>query len=164
MEAIHRAIVALPDPRVIPNIEFTIDTQDDALDGGPKNTIWAYCRHSTVNSTWVMPDFGFWSYPNPTVGSYNEFRTKVKGSEEAKGFQEKKAKLIWRGQEGNGGDVRRALIDASKGKKWSDVAWLDWGDMTTPVDMHEHCRYQYAAHTEGNLLAASSRSPCANRD
>lgn len=148
--AIHRALVALPNPRVIPNIEFTIDTHDDALGGGPKKTMWSYCRPIDNNGTWVMPDFGFWSFPAHTIGSYNEFLDRVDRSEEEEGFFAKENSLVWRGGKGNGGPIRREFIDASKGRSWAkDVMWLDWGRKSTVLEMHEHCRWRFAMHTEG---------------
>lgn len=112
--------------------------------------MWSYCRERESNGTWVMPDFGFWSFPAHTIGSYNEFLDRVDRSEEDKGFWDKKNSLVWRGAEGNGGNIRREFMDAAKGKKWGkDVMWLDWGNKKTVLEMHDHCRWRFAAHTEG---------------
>ncbi|KAB8339339.1 hypothetical protein FH972_022272 [Carpinus fangiana] len=150
-QAMYRAIAAMPNPHLLPNIEFTIDTHDDGRDGGPRGTIWTYCRHSDARgeANWVMPDFGFWSFPTDTVGSYNEFRSKVKLTEEEGDYSSKIDRIFWRGQEGNGGEVRRMLIQAAEDKPWSDVQWLTWGAEGSIAQMHDHCRYKYTAHTEG---------------
>lgn len=157
IQAIHRAISSVPNPRLLPNIEFTIDTHDDSLNGGPKGTLWSYCRHKDNNATWVMPDFGFWSYPSGTVGSYSEFRSKVNATEEIGGFPVKQKKLVWRGAEGKGGDIRDSLVEASRGRPWSNVKYLLWNDHSSSLDMHQHCRYQFAAHTEGSLVSERER-------
>lgn len=150
LQAINRALSSLPDPSIIPDIEFTIDTQDDSLGGGPNTTIWSYCRPSENLGTWVMPDFGFWSYPTRTVGSYDEFLDNVRAVDNGVEFVDKANVMVWRGSQDVGGEIRSALVNAAKDFNWGqEVKFLKWGDPNTVLDMHEHCQYRFAAHTEG---------------
>lgn len=47
---------------------------------------------------WLVPEFGFWSWPEPGVGSYTGYRQKA-NAVEAKigGWSGKIQKLFWRG-------------------------------------------------------------------
>ncbi|KAI9661912.1 MAG: hypothetical protein M1821_009152 [Bathelium mastoideum] len=139
--AIYRAISALPDPALIPNVEFTIDVADNSMGGSDNRTIWGYCRHHDDEAQWVMPEFNDWSHP--AVGSYDEFLAKVQSSEEKGGFMAKQNKLFWRGSPLGHDPRRAALIKASEGQDWNDVSFEGL------VPMHDHCRYRFLAHTEG---------------
>lgn len=47
--------------------------------------------------------------------------------------------------------IRDQLVDAARGHPWSDVKFMDWGNIQ-PGDMltmEEHCGYQYLVHVEG---------------
>ena len=52
---IYRAITAVPDPRELPNVEFTLDRMDhpNPEPQRPGRTVWAWTRHVSDNNTWV---------------------------------------------------------------------------------------------------------------
>ena len=157
---IYRSITAIPDPRVLPNVEFTLDRMDhpNPEPKRPGRTAWGWTRHKSDNDTWVMPDFNGWSSSVwDTVGGYRAFREKSK--EFLTPFQEKTKKALWRGQLDVGqkiSEIRRKLLEVSDGKSWSDCGELRWGSRMGVVPMEEHCKWQFLIHTEGehrfNLL------------
>ena len=152
---LHRAIVTSPGP--LPNIEFTFSS-DDKL---PPRASWAYARQKNDRSTWLMPDFSFYSWPETKVGSYGEVQGKVKAMEEtalnpsgqAWPWDVKLSKLLWRGAT-MGLPLRDAFVKMTTEKPWADVKTLDWHDKnSTDNDLKstdEHCQYKFLAHTEGN--------------
>jgi hypothetical protein len=105
-----------------------------------------------------MPDFGYWSWPEPAVGSYLEVQMKAAQMDAKRPWINKFNKLIWRGNV-MGLKVRETLLDISAGKPWSDVKILDWiaegaGKSHDRVSMDKHCGYKYMAHTEGVSYSA----------
>ena len=65
------------------------------------------------------------AYPHDTVGSYDEFREKVRQSEEPS-FHDKLPQLVWRGHtklddHAHLAAVRNSLLEASKGHDWNNV-------------------------------------------
>lgn len=151
IQAIHRAVVTSPE--LLPDIEFVISA-DDKLPPAP---LWSFARDEPDELTWLMPDFGFWSWPETKVGSYSEVQRKAKAMEDttenptgrAWKWGTKKDKLFWRGAT-MGLELREKLIDVTAGKPWADVESITWKDKTAVKSMDEHCQYKYVAHTEGN--------------
>lgn len=152
---LHRAIITAPEP--LPNIEFTFST-DDWL---PPAAQWAYARKADDRQTWLMPDFGFYSWPETKVGSYGEVQEKAIAMEDtalnpsgqAWSWDVKYPKLVWRGAT-MGLPLRDAFVELTHNKTWADVTALDWHNKnSTDSDlksMDEHCQYKFVAHTEGN--------------
>lgn len=105
-----------------------------------------------------MPDFGYWSWPEPKIGAYSEVQMKATHMDTKKPWTQKMNKLIWRGAM-MGLKVREQLLEASAGKSWADVKILNWSaeaekqshDLLT---MDDHCGYKYVAHTEGVSYSA----------
>lgn len=159
---IYRAIASIPDPRVLPNVEFTIDRMDhpNPTPNRPGRTVWAWTRHIDDKHTWVMPDFNGWASSDwDRVGGYRAFREKSK--KYLTPFREKTKKLLWRGQLDVGkvvSPIRTALLAASKDKPWSDVEDIRWGGKGTAIDMEKHCSWQFLAHTEGNSWSGRLRN------
>ena len=155
LHALHRALVTSPHP--LPNIEFTFSS-DDKL---PPQAQWAFAKKPSDRQTWLMPDFGFWSWPETKVGSYMEVQRKAIEMEGAPEnptgkvwrWEDKIPKVLWRGAI-MGLKLREQLVKTAKGKDWSDVKALDWHDEASTSNdlksMAEHCQYKYLAHTEGN--------------
>ncbi|KAL9078160.1 MAG: hypothetical protein Q9157_002918 [Trypethelium eluteriae] len=163
LSMIYRAITAIPDPRMLPNVEFTLDRMDhpNPEPQRPGRTAWGWCRHKTDNNTWVMPDFNGWSSSSwDTVGGYRAFRQKSKPF--LTPFKDKIKKVLWRGQLDVGqkiSQIRSKLLEVSKDKSWSDCAELKWGPREGVVPMEEHCKWQFLIHTEGprqNYVAAKN--------
>ena len=70
LASLYRSIVALPDPRSVPNIEFILDIADDQGDSPENRSAWAWARRTSQPDPWVMPDFDGWSYSDDDVGAY----------------------------------------------------------------------------------------------
>ncbi|KAI9800070.1 MAG: hypothetical protein M1825_004252 [Sarcosagium campestre] len=162
IQSLYRAIVTSPEP--IPNIEFTFNTWDSA----PSASTWAFDRNADDASTWLIPDFGFWSWPQPHVHSYEEVQRKALEMEEGLGvhvkllgvsaaeawtWNRKKPQLAWRGA--LIGSARRQLLDRTRDAPWADVRALKWGGGSSALkadllSMDEHCQYKFVAHTESD--------------
>ena len=144
-------------PEPLPNIEFTFSS-DDKL---PPQAQWAFAKKTSDRRTWLMPDFGFWSWPETKVGAYAEVASKAIAMEDgtdnptgrAWPWTAKVPKVLWRGAT-MGLALREKLVRATRDKPWADVQALDWhdaGSMAADLkSMPEHCQYRYLAHTEGN--------------
>lgn len=147
LHALHRAILTSPD--TLPNIEFTFNV-DDKIGPIPQ---WAYARRESDTEIWVMPDFGFWSWPETKIGSYSEVQLKATMMDSDWTWSLKINKLLWRGAT-MGLELRDKFVEVTQNKKWADVKALDWHDkesMTSDLkSMDEHCQYKFLAHTEGN--------------
>lgn len=116
--------------------------------------LWVLTRHSADDEKWVMPDFGYWSWPLDVVGDYTQVRRDIRENE--KEWQRKVPKAVWRGASATN-ELRESLLNESEGKPWSDVKEIVWENRTTlapgmaelSLSMSEHCNYQYVVHTEG---------------
>lgn len=156
LHSLHRAITAYPDQ--LPNIEFTLTDHDAPyIDQESNHTIWGYSRLSRQEALWLMPDFGYWAWPDVGLRSYSEIQSMVSHDEDD--FLDKIPKVVWRGAvDGLGShDVRAGLVQASKDQTWSDVQTLHWDNKTNIAEhligMEDHCAYQYVAMTEGNTYS-----------
>lgn len=152
LSAINRAIISSPEP--LPNIEFAFNT-DDSVDELP---LWGYARRAKDKSIWLIPDFGYWSWPETKAGSTREVQAKAEwAEEEGLTWSNKTAKLLWRGVPIMGPTIRDKLLQVTKDKSWADVKPLVWNDKDSLKNdyktMPEHCEYQYVAQTEGNTYS-----------
>ncbi|KAI9755477.1 MAG: hypothetical protein M4579_004268 [Chaenotheca gracillima] len=162
LQAIHRAVMTSPEP--LPNIEFVFGTVDNMPN---KTAIWGVTHDDANTNVWLMPDFGFWSWPEPKVSSFEQQQRAVKMIEEGYpkeavsnasvdetvySWDKKDPRLAWRGAV-MGFNVRQKLVDQSKGHSWADVRELNWSDHASlardRLTMAEHCRYKFVAQTEG---------------
>jgi len=156
LHSMHRAIVASSDP--LPNIEFSIILGDWAGDSELERRwpVWVLSRHWTEEDKWVMPDFGYWSWPLDVIGDYSQVRRDIRENEPA--WNEKIPKAVWRGSSATN-ELREQLVNVSKGRPWSDVHEIKWKNRTTlapgmkdlSLSMADHCNYKYALHSEGKL-------------
>ncbi|KAK4985052.1 hypothetical protein LTR50_006220 [Elasticomyces elasticus] len=158
MHSIHRAVSAYPGR--LPNVEFTFTTHDSAelapSEQPSQHTTWSYSRPANHEKLWLMPDFGFWGWPDVGLRSYTELQSWLEHQEDE--FEDKIPKIIWRGSVHVGShDVRAGLLAASEGKEWSDVRSIDWGNETDIevklMGMEEHCMYMFTVQTEGNTYS-----------
>lgn len=153
--SLNRAITTSPEP--LPNIEFTF-SEDDWLPPTPQ---WALARKAGDTATWLMPDYGYWSWPETKVGGYGEVQDKALEMENSSDNPTGKAwewsakfpKALWRGAT-MGLELREKLLKVTEGKPWADVKSLDWHNAESMgVDlksMDEHCQYKYLVNTAGN--------------
>lgn len=144
LHQINRALITAPDPSEIPNIEFQFVVNDH-----PVSNTWSLARSDSseeVQDTWLMPDYGFWSWPEPYIGSYAEAREKIRAVDKPLSWADKKDQVVWRGTVHWNGELRGRLVDITKGKPWSDVAELDW--KTNALHIEDFCRYKFLIYTE----------------
>jgi hypothetical protein len=128
--------------------------------GDPDGThpIWVLTRHVNEQDKWVIPDFGYWSWPLEIIGDYTQFRMDVHENEVT--WEEKIPKAAWRGAT-NTNRLREDLMRVSKGRSWSDIHAIGWVNMTTmdeesqkrSLTMTDHCNYRFLIHTEGELYS-----------
>ncbi len=150
LESIHRALVSFPDRAQLPNCEFIISWGDKPAHGAP---VWGYTKKDTPDfyDTWLMPDFGFFSWPEPKTGTYTEIRRAMEKVDADVPFENKVPKLVWRGASLN--EDRGTLIERTRGREWADVRSIDWQDPKDLEDNHvalaDHCRYMFVAHVSG---------------
>ena len=158
LDAIHRALVAFPDRAKLPNCEFVISWGDRPALGAP---VWAYTKQDTPEyyDTWLMPDFGFFSWPEPRTGAYTEVRRAMKKLETDMPFEKKVPKLVWRGAPLN--EDRGKLLEYSENKDWADVRNINWQDKEdlerNHIDLAEHCKYMLIAHVSGHSWSGQGK-------
>jgi hypothetical protein len=150
LHAIYRSIISAPEP--LPNIEFAFNVDDVVGDPAP---IWALARRAEDEHLWLMPDFGYFSWPETKVGTWNEVQRKIVSDEESAlcDWTSKVHKLFWRGAT-LGLSVRERLLAVTQQQTaWADVKTLNWRDPESMANdlktMPEHCQYKYLMHTEG---------------
>lgn len=168
LNALNRALSAVPDRRSLPNIEFIMSSEDYDSGGQP---MWVYAKKSGDDWAWLMPDFGYWSWPEAKVGSYSNVRDRIIAVDEGttiRGktipglkFQDKKKQLLWRGNTETGPELRNKLVEVSSGKSWSSVEPINWGDKgqlkKNFVSVEDHCRYMFLAHVEGRSYSGRGK-------
>ncbi|KAJ5227218.1 CAZyme family GT90 [Penicillium citrinum] len=153
LAAINRALVTSPEP--LPNIEFAFNT-DDRIEPA---ALWGYARRDEDKFIWLIPDFGFWSWPEIKAGSTKEILMKIEEAEQAgkTDWTSQIRKLFWRGVARMGPEIRDKLLAVTENKEWADVKELGWGDAesmkTDYKTMPDHCEYKYIAQTEGNTYS-----------
>ncbi|KAI9649282.1 hypothetical protein NHQ30_001853 [Ciborinia camelliae] len=151
LHALQRAMLTSPTP--LPNIEFTMNVNDAQVG----HAQWLYARRAHHEETWLMPEYGFWAWPETKIGSYGEAQMKAILTESEWPWSRKIDKLLWRGGMVHL-EIRRKFLRAVRGKAWADVKTLDWHDKASMKNdlksMDEHCQYKFLAHTEGNSYSA----------
>jgi hypothetical protein len=164
LSAIYRAILAGTTIAAIPNIEFVFSVED--LPALPTKPIWSLARRVQDHGLWLMPDFGFWSWDMPSLGTIDQVTREVVEREAEEPWDRKTEKLVWRGKINYAPKLRRALLDAAKDKPWSDVRPLKWANANSkdeflgPVDQ---CDYAMIAHAEGMSIKYSKDGFEANK-
>jgi len=157
LHSIQRAIVASPSPA--PNVEFSVNLGDWPGDPRNEHPHWVLTRLADGDhDKWVMPDFGYWSWPGPFMGEYSKLRAEIAANEGA--WDRKKPKAVWRGATTTN-DIRGRLVKATRGKAWSDVQAINWAEKATldefGLSVPEHCDYQYVLHTEGHSYSGRGK-------
>ncbi|KAF2257468.1 hypothetical protein BU26DRAFT_414653 [Trematosphaeria pertusa] len=141
---------------LLPNIEFSFAVDDIADVSHAHHTIWAFSRLAIDDEIWLMPDFGYWSWPLELVGEYDQIRAAMRENEVE--WDKKISKALWRGALKTNKQVRGALMRATRGKEWADVEEVTWKNMTdvtggsaaAALPIAEHCAYKFLIHTEGH--------------
>lgn len=146
--SINRAIAV--DGRATPDTEF-IFSIDDMVEN-PSQPIWTVARRSQDHNLWLMPDFGYWSWDVQDLGTLTDVTEQIIMNEALTEWATKHQKLVWRGQLQMLPKLRRALLDASRGKTWSEVEALI-PDLSPEnyISAADQCRYMFIAHAEGKV-------------
>lgn len=160
LSQIDRALAASPEP--IPDIEFSFIVADVPDPSHSNHTSWALTKHATDGEIWLMPDFGYWSWPLSVVGAYRQVRAEIAASEEA--FENKIRLALWRGA-AETNKARADLLTATHGKNWADVAEVHWKNLTAihdasipaAISMVDHCAYEFLIHVEGKSYSGRGK-------
>ena len=110
---IHHAILTSPHPSEILKIEFTFLVNDH-----PESNVWSLSRADSpkeVNNTWPMPDYDFWNWPEPHIGSMPAADERITRVEPSLRWQDKKSKALWRVNTTRNKNLRGKLVEVSKG-------------------------------------------------
>ncbi|KAL5357372.1 glycosyl transferase family 90-domain-containing protein [Aspergillus floccosus] len=169
LHSLQRALSAFPDRHLLPSVEFVFTTDDYSTGDGP---IWSYSKRDEDEAVWLMPDFGYWSWPEVKIGPYKDIRRRIaavdEGETTATGevipgtrFADKKKQLVWRGSVAPNPGIRGKLLKQTQGRSWASVRVLDWDDENdlrfNLLPMEEHCRYMFLAHTEGRSFSGRGK-------
>ena len=154
LHALNRALMACSDRKMLPDIEFVFSIEDWTVD--ENLPIWAYDRKPTDENTWLMPDFGFYAWPEPGIGTYSEVRRRMRDVEdEIPSFSDKIQRLVWRGAitPAVAPTLRQHLVDQTVNRTWADVQILDWSQENDSkrnrLNIEDHCKWAYIQHTAG---------------
>lgn len=148
LASINEALKISNEP--VPDIEFVLQTGDNGKVAGAP---WALGRKvdSDEDQITLMPDYSFYSWPEPGVNSFEEVADNCRIFESKLRWKDKVNKLFWRGA--FLADIRKEMAEVSKSHSWAEISDLNWGDreqvnkqLLTP---EEHCQYKFLAHAEG---------------
>jgi hypothetical protein len=162
LHQIDRAITTSPEP--VPDIEFSLvitDLPDEhTTETHSRHTFWALSRLLDDKNTWLMPDFGYWSWPLDLVGSYEQIRVEMAQNQLA--WEDRIPKVLWRGALKTN-KLRQTMYRATRGKDWADIKEVKWKNRTEvsadsgAISMVDHCNYQYLMHTEGRSYSGRGK-------
>ncbi|KAK2804030.1 hypothetical protein FQN51_002560 [Onygenales sp. PD_10] len=168
LNALNRALSAIPNREEIPNVEFIFTSEDYHDEPDP---VWVYSKRETDTWAWLMPDFGYWSWPEIKAGQYRNVRKRIAAVDEGSvingketpglKFQDKQKQLLWRGNIATMPELRGKLLEVTQGKPWSSVRPLEWGNEESIrndyVALEDHCRYMFLAHVEGRSYSGRGK-------
>ncbi|PWN49219.1 hypothetical protein IE53DRAFT_156694 [Violaceomyces palustris] len=136
----------------LPDVEFCLSTNDWGSMGK-----MSLDRAPYLEDVWLMPDYGWYSWPEPGVGSYSELREKTLRVERSTKWEEKIPKLFWRGNMGVGTADRESMLGVSEKYEWNDAKPLDWGKPEEIVPMEDHCKWKFHGFPEGMTYSGRLR-------
>ncbi|MCJ1474035.1 hypothetical protein MMC13_002693 [Lambiella insularis] len=157
--SIFRAMTAIPSRKELPNIEFFFTIEDMADD--PDVPLWVLTRRVQDEMVWLMPDFGFWSWNLEGIGPFSQVASGIaaRDTDPDEQWSKKIPKLVWRGKPSFNFKLRRALLNAARGKPWADVRTIRWQSKTSMeedfISSADHCDYMFLAHAEGRSYSAA---------
>ncbi|KAF9886562.1 hypothetical protein FE257_011334 [Aspergillus nanangensis] len=159
LHSLHRALASFPASASLPPIEFIFTTED--YSNPTTSPIWSYSKRDEDTSIWLMPDFGYWSWPEVHIGPYKAIRQRIATVDDSLPFAQKKKQLLWRGAVAPNPDIRGSLLTHTQGRSWASVLAIDWGDAQNLqfnfLPMEDHCRYMFVAHTEGRSFSGRGK-------
>lgn len=150
---LHRAIITSPER--LPDIEFLFNTADSAP---PEDytPVMGMCRGLDEHA-FLIPDFGYWAWPEPYVNGFTEFENQVEKVEVDVPWKDKKDQLFWRGNVDMNPERQNLISISDKNNEtWGNVRHIDWGNLQLDdrYDMADHCRFKFVAHIEGARYSA----------
>ncbi|KAI1978859.1 hypothetical protein LOZ53_002808 [Ophidiomyces ophidiicola] len=168
LSSLNRALAAISGREQMPNIEFIFSSED--FTHGP-SPIWTYSKREKETSAWLMPDFGYWSWPEVKIGSYREIRRRVAAIDNGifvdgkhipgMRFQDKHPVLFWRGNIATAPKLRQSLLDVTHNQSWASVLPINWNDSESIqrdfVPIEDHCRYMFLSHVEGRSYSGRGK-------
>ncbi|KAF2674938.1 DUF821 domain-containing protein [Microthyrium microscopicum] len=156
LHSINRAVISYPGK--LPNIEFALNLSDWPLDPDHRWPLWVFTRHEEDPEKWVVPDFGYWSWPESFMGEYSELRHEIRENEPS--WQHKFPKAVWRGAIATN-ELREELLKKSKNKPWADIKSITWDDKANlkkiGLTIPQHCNYKFVVHTEGHSYSGRGK-------
>jgi hypothetical protein len=145
---------------ILPPIEIILTAGDK--DTGFGKGGWAVTKPSDgrEQGTWLLPDFGFISWPEAGAGYFEDFLEQAHEVEEEHPWSFKHDKMFWRGFP-NFYAVRHDLMNRASTetnpsrREWSDIHKTTFHgagdpDMVPLVTLPDHCKHKFLIHTEGN--------------
>jgi hypothetical protein len=155
-------LISIPNRDRLPSVEFIFSSDDfineDLKDKGP---VWAYSKRDEDDMIWLMPDFGYWAWPEVHVGPYGQVRRQIAAVDAEVDFVTKKKQLVWRGSLNTAPEVRGKLLKYTRGKHWASVHVLDWDSeddvRINLLPIEDHCRYMFLAHAEGRSFSGRGK-------
>ena len=158
LHAINRALLTYPDRGQLPNCEFRIYVGDMA--GHGNDSLWVYTKpiESETENLWLMPDFGFYDWPEAMIGSYTKSRRDMRVVEEEVPWEQKTRKFIWRGIILPPYQSRRDLLHVAQDKAWADVA----EEVINTPDSHaipiaDFCRWMFVGDVKGGSWSGGAK-------
>ncbi|KAJ5931523.1 CAZyme family GT90 [Penicillium verrucosum] len=146
LSLIYRALATDQKRASRPYFEFIFSVEDRVDDvTNSEWPVWVFSRTPTEEGVWLMPDFSFWAWDNPSnyIGPYDQVIQRIERMDIP--WSEKKPKLLWRGKPSFAPKLRRALIEAARDKSWGDVKQVDWNTGSNVLRMEDHCHYMFIA-------------------
>ena len=158
LHAINRALLTYPDRGQLPNCEFRIYVGDMA--GLGDDSLWVYTKpiESETENLWLMPDFGFYDWPEAMIGSYTKSRRDMRVVEEEVPWEEKTRKLIWRGIVLPLYQSRHDLLHVAQDKPWADVAEEGINNPDSHViPIADFCRWMFVGDVKGTSWSGGAK-------
>ncbi|GAA5856218.1 hypothetical protein JCM8547_000827 [Rhodosporidiobolus lusitaniae] len=143
LASLQTAIKTSPEP--FPDVEFVFRCTDN-LGTGARFGL----TKQRGEEMWLLPDFGFESWPEPRVLGWQDARRKAMEIDSTLTWRDKETKLFWRGAY-LGAPLREQLGELAAKQSWGDVGTIDWGaGAVERINMEDHCRKKFLADVDSH--------------
>lgn len=106
----------------VPDTEMTIIVDDKpVLDPSSSRPLWSFTRayaNPKHDDLWLIPDFHFFGAP-PEAEGFREMQKKARQHDGP--LTQKIPQVVWRGVSWTNPEIRKPLLQVTKGKTWADV-------------------------------------------
>ncbi|SNX84763.1 uncharacterized protein MEPE_03472 [Melanopsichium pennsylvanicum] len=177
LHLLHTAVTS--DPSSIPSLASALRKNFNSTTGielvlseadkdasASSDAVWVLAKKTSEHAskgTWLLPDFGFASWPEAGIPSFEEYSRLASLQDHLSPWHAKSDRVLWRGL-ANGYSPRVDLLSRTKvagAESWADVkqtSFHDKGDEFFPlIPMHQHCRSKYLIQTEGNSYSGRGK-------